>query len=275
MWQVKLKRQLSNWEIAQWEQLQELLCEFQLNKELKDALIWKQERHGKSGWDGVEIGMLFGSLLGMLKEFLKLGMDVSWEIWIKELGKRVFFLWYGLFGKTKMKRSSEEKSGIHQCKGNSLTKDKKGNLLGKASEWTAKIQNQRGDERMPRLNWNWRYLRDSNGEVKILFSKHIDTTDSNEAEILAVREAFLIFMASQWKDNHRLLIESDSANVVKWINNANTAPWRKRKWVLQIGSMKKELTGWEIRHVLREANQRAGDLAKEGVLLQTGILRVF
>ncbi|XP_021290660.1 uncharacterized protein LOC110421389 [Herrania umbratica] len=114
-------------------------------------------------------------------------------------------------------------------------------------------------------------LRDSSGEVKVIFSKSIGTADSNLAEILEIREAFLIFLALQWREHQQLIIESDSSNAVKWTTGVSIAPWKMRKWLLQMERMKKGLFGWEIRHVLREANQRADTLAK-GVLLQADIV---
>ncbi|EOY00033.1 Uncharacterized protein TCM_009399 [Theobroma cacao] len=93
--------------------------------------------------------------------------------------------------------------------------------------------------------------------------------------MMAVREAFLIFSSSIWKDNHKLLIDSDSSNVVKWTIHPDMAPWRMRKVVLQLERLKEELEGWEIRHVRREANQRSDALAKQGAYLQYDILRIF
>ncbi|EOY13586.1 Uncharacterized protein TCM_032186 [Theobroma cacao] len=118
-------------------------------------------------------------------------------------------------------------------------------------------------------------LRDHRGYVKIIFSKAIGGADSNLAETMAVREALLTYSVSRWKENHKLLIESDSSNAVKWTNHPDTAPWRMRKLILQMGRLKREVEGWEIRHVRREANQRTDTLAKEGVQLQSAILRTF
>ncbi|EOY23054.1 Uncharacterized protein TCM_015057 [Theobroma cacao] len=97
-------------------------------------------------------------------------------------------------------------------------------------------------------------LRDHRGEVKIIFSKPISETDSNFAEMMAIKEAFLIFSVSRWKNNHKLLIESDSSNAVKWIKHPDGAPWRMRKLILQTKKLKREVEGWEIQHVRREAN---------------------
>ncbi|EOY04254.1 Uncharacterized protein TCM_019510 [Theobroma cacao] len=59
-------------------------------------------------------------------------------------------------------------------------------------------------------------LRDYCGEVKIIFSKALGEADSNLAEMMAVKESLLIFSVSRWNENHKLLIESDLSNAVKW-----------------------------------------------------------
>lgn len=98
-------------------------------------------------------------------------------------------------------------------------------------------------------------MRNHKGEVKIIFSKAIGEADSNWAEMMAVREAFTIFSASRWKDNYKLLMESNSGNTVKWTTHPDTAPWRMRKVVLQLESLKEGLEGWEIQHA-RERQTR-------------------
>ena len=60
-------------------------------------------------------------------------------------------------------------------------------------------------------------LRDDFENVKIVFSKAVGIIDSNLAELLAVRETFIVFAVSKWAKTHSLLIESDSINVVNWI----------------------------------------------------------
>ncbi|EOY03952.1 Uncharacterized protein TCM_019172 [Theobroma cacao] len=52
------------------------------------------------------------------------------------------------------------------------------------------------------------------GEIKMMFSKSIRLGDSNLAEVLATRQAFMMFVASTWNGSHFLVIESDSTNVL-------------------------------------------------------------
>ncbi|WRX26533.1 Ribonuclease H domain - like 10 [Theobroma cacao] len=108
-------------------------------------------------------------------------------------------------------------------------------------------------------------LRNSAGETKMMFSKSIEMGDSNLAEVLAIKQAFMMFFASNWNSFHSLVIESDSSNAVSWIQALNQALWRMRKWILQIEMLKRKVKRWEIKHVKREANQQADTLAKSGI----------
>ncbi|XVF57148.1 hypothetical protein PTKIN_Ptkin06aG0180700 [Pterospermum kingtungense] len=67
-------------------------------------------------------------------------------------------------------------------------------------------------------------LWDSSHKVISMFSKLVGIIDSNLAELLAVKEAIGIFSASQWVSSHCMVIESDLANVVKWVRYSNTVP---------------------------------------------------
>ncbi|XVF55660.1 hypothetical protein PTKIN_Ptkin06aG0054600 [Pterospermum kingtungense] len=105
-------------------------------------------------------------------------------------------------------------------------------------------------------------LRDSSGKILAAFSKSIGVADSNLAELLAVKEAFGIFGASIWVNSHALTIESDSMNIVKWVLNPRSVPWRMRYIVQQIESLKLLVPRWSIQHVMREGNVNANELAK-------------
>ncbi|XVE81888.1 hypothetical protein DITRI_Ditri15bG0102200 [Diplodiscus trichospermus] len=108
-------------------------------------------------------------------------------------------------------------------------------------------------------------LRDNFSVVKIVFSKHIGVSDSSTAEILAVREAIVLFSQSQWVQTHRLIKESDSLNTVKWLKNPVLTPWRLRKFAVQVINLGESFLGWSINHTYREANELANSLAKSGI----------
>ncbi|XVE77075.1 hypothetical protein DITRI_Ditri13aG0032800 [Diplodiscus trichospermus] len=82
---------------------------------------------------------------------------------------------------------------------------------------------------------------------------------------MAIKEALSIYFSFQWVNSHRLIIESDSSNEVKWVTNPTSVPWRLRWIVVQIENLKLQFSNWTIKHVLREANELANSLAKSGV----------
>ena len=72
-------------------------------------------------------------------------------------------------------------------------------------------------------------LRDYKDVNKAVFSKAIGVIDLNVAELLAVREALRIFVAFKRVSSHRVIIESDSSNVVKWVFYPQSTPWTMKK----------------------------------------------
>ncbi|XVF81007.1 hypothetical protein PTKIN_Ptkin15bG0121800 [Pterospermum kingtungense] len=54
-------------------------------------------------------------------------------------------------------------------------------------------------------------------------------------------------------------------NVVKWVLNPMSVPWRLMFIMQQIESLKLLVPRWSIHHVLREGNVNADELAKGGV----------
>ncbi|XVE84079.1 hypothetical protein DITRI_Ditri16bG0140400 [Diplodiscus trichospermus] len=99
--------------------------------------------------------------------------------------------------------------------------------------------------------------------------------DSNLAEILAIKEALSLFLASQWAQTTTLIVESDSSNVVKWLRESLTAPWRMRSNIHQIENLKNMLIGWSVQHILREGDSLADSLAKTGVHRVTQLLVIY
>ncbi|XVE80582.1 hypothetical protein DITRI_Ditri14bG0151100 [Diplodiscus trichospermus] len=67
-------------------------------------------------------------------------------------------------------------------------------------------------------------LRDNLARWVIIFSKPIGTSNSNEAELLAIKEAMELFANSNWVQSHGLLIESDSKIAVSWVLSPANAP---------------------------------------------------
>ena len=118
-------------------------------------------------------------------------------------------------------------------------------------------------------------LRDDFENVKIVFSKAVGIIDSNLVELLAVRETFIVFAVSKWAKTHSLLIESDSSNVVNWIKCPQSTPWRMKKFISHIESLKLQLFSWHIAHIPREINDVADGLAKSGVNRLNSLFLVY
>ncbi|KAK6281857.1 hypothetical protein POUND7_015682 [Theobroma cacao] len=85
------------------------------------------------------------------------------------------------------------------------------------------------------------------------------------AELLAVREAFLLFATSTRVSSHNLIIESNSMKVVKWIRDPLTVLWCFHNITFQIKSISSRVINWEIIHLPRFGNCIANCLAKEVV----------
>ena len=81
-------------------------------------------------------------------------------------------------------------------------------------------------------------LRDCKAAVKVVFSKFIGVTDSNVAELLAVRKALKLFVITRWASTHKLIVENDSSNVVNWVRNPHNIPWIMKKFMCHIENFK-------------------------------------
>lgn len=68
-------------------------------------------------------------------------------------------------------------------------------------------------------------LRDHTGKFLCLFSSPIPLMEINHAEIFAIQRALKITLHSNMLQNNSLIVESDSANAVKWCNGIIKGPW--------------------------------------------------
>ncbi|XVE93272.1 hypothetical protein REPUB_Repub01dG0176500 [Reevesia pubescens] len=105
-------------------------------------------------------------------------------------------------------------------------------------------------------------MRDDSGAVKLVFSNTIGSVDSTVAELLAIKEALVIFVASKWVKTHCLCIESDNQSVVKWVSCPKDTPWKLRKSMSTVEAVKLELINWEVSFTPRVNNVMVDDLAK-------------
>lgn len=77
---------------------------------------------------------------------------------------------------------------------------------------------------MPEIFWNWGILRDDKGAEKAILSKRAGWGDANLAEVLALREALVIFVASAWVSSGCANIQCESKNAVTWIDKPDSSP---------------------------------------------------
>ena len=118
-------------------------------------------------------------------------------------------------------------------------------------------------------------LKDSKATTKLVFSKAIGLANSNVAKLLAVRETLSLFAGSKWAAFHRLIIKCDSSNVVKWVLNPMSSPWKLRKFLSHIEALKVQLFRWDIVHILRTVNESADALVKSGVTRQCDLVLCY
>ncbi|XVF31954.1 hypothetical protein REPUB_Repub17cG0039700 [Reevesia pubescens] len=104
-------------------------------------------------------------------------------------------------------------------------------------------------------------LRNTKGAIKSLFSKDIGVAYAALAEVMVVKEAFLLYAASKWARTHELVVECDKVNVVKWINSPLVAPWKFRKNMPSIEALKSRILCWQVNHISRCVNGLADKLA--------------
>ena len=95
------------------------------------------------------------------------------------------------------------------------------------------------------------------------------------ATLLAVREALKLLVATRWASSHRLVIESDSSNVVKWMLNPLVAPWSMKRHMAHIEICKQQLLSCDFVFIPRERNDMTDALAKSGVFRQHDFVFIY
>ncbi|EOY31584.1 Uncharacterized protein TCM_038526 [Theobroma cacao] len=60
-------------------------------------------------------------------------------------------------------------------------------------------------------------------------------------ELLAIKEAFTLFVASKWVTSHGFMVESDLANAILWVNYPDKAHWRMVNILNLIGILKRKV----------------------------------
>lgn len=109
-------------------------------------------------------------------------------------------------------------------------------------------------------------LRGSDGKFMCLFSSPIPLMEINHAEVFAIHRALKILMASSHLRLSNVIVESDSANAVKWCNGECPGPWCLNFIINFIRSTLLSSPGISIVYKSRECNMVADSLAKQGLL---------
>lgn len=109
-------------------------------------------------------------------------------------------------------------------------------------------------------------LRDHYGNLLLHFAKEVLIDSAILIEIHAIREGLLVAAASHWLPTSQFLIESDSANVVAWFKNSNSAPWMFRNINRESIQHFGRHISWTILHIRRTGNDAADVLACIGAL---------
>ncbi|EOY32706.1 Uncharacterized protein TCM_040733 [Theobroma cacao] len=76
-------------------------------------------------------------------------------------------------------------------------------------------------------------LQNKTGDILVMSSKTISVTDSTTAELLAVKEATIIYAVSRWCFSCMLILECDNCSVMKWLTDPNDLKWRLRALIFK------------------------------------------
>ncbi|XVF39326.1 hypothetical protein PTKIN_Ptkin01aG0025500 [Pterospermum kingtungense] len=252
VWNICLRRNLFGWESNQWDQFLRVLNEYEVCRNLSDSLIWKgstsglysakqyckdvktNRQHGEEVWKSLWAGMAPPKV-----EFF------CWQVFKGRLPVKECLFSRGLLNINDLncafcmkERESVNHLFLHcefSWKGISIPSSEK--ALRDPSSWDPpplgyfKFNVDGATLGQPGPTGVGGVLRDHDESVKMCFSKSIGVPDSNLAEIMAIREALLLFVQSRWISNVPLIVESDSSNAVKWFSNPSAAFWRLKRYL--------------------------------------------
>ncbi|KAK9034289.1 hypothetical protein V6N11_050460 [Hibiscus sabdariffa] len=108
-----------------------------------------------------------------------------------------------------------------------------------------------------------RILRNEYNESLLTFSKYIGFTDATSAELLAFKEACVLFGESKWVESHSVIFESDCSLVFRWLTQPNLVSSIFKQIVLDCLDVCSNFR-WSLNIVPRTANPIADKLAKTG-----------
>ncbi|XP_048503097.1 uncharacterized protein LOC125498844 [Beta vulgaris subsp. vulgaris] len=115
-------------------------------------------------------------------------------------------------------------------------------------------------------------LRDHNGKFICLFSSPIPFMEINSAEIIAIHRAIKISLTRDMCKGAKIILESDSANAVRWSNGEEGGPCNLNFQLNFIRNAKRNGLDISIVHMGRSANFVADSLAKQGIHRQSDFI---
>lgn len=108
-------------------------------------------------------------------------------------------------------------------------------------------------------------LRDDRGCFTCIFSNPIPCMEINSAEVFAIFRALKISIHSERVKHQKIIIESDSINVVRWCNEHRVGPWNLNFNLNFIRNVRRSWMNISITHKGRNSNTMVYVLAKQGL----------
>eukprot|EP00258_Populus_trichocarpa_P028500 XP_024444519.1 uncharacterized protein LOC112324681 [Populus trichocarpa] len=108
-------------------------------------------------------------------------------------------------------------------------------------------------------------LRNHHGILLGIFSLSVGILDSNVAELRAVIKAIELSASNCFLHHKHIIIESDSANVISWMNNLHNRPWIHHKLFSSAQRLASCFDSITYTYSYRESNHMADHLAKQRV----------
>ncbi|EOX98728.1 Uncharacterized protein TCM_007423 [Theobroma cacao] len=94
-------------------------------------------------------------------------------------------------------------------------------------------------------------------------------------ELAAIKKGISFFLSNPWSNSHSLIIQGDSRNIVNWVNNHNSVPWRMKSLSNSIEVLKCDVKAIIFKHIFREENNLAGGLVKQVLCNRVNSVQYF
>ena len=118
-------------------------------------------------------------------------------------------------------------------------------------------------------------LRNHQGHILGIFSLPVGTLDSNIAELRVVVKSIELSASKCFLHHKHIIIESDSANVISWMNNPHNRPWMHSDLFSTVQKLTRLFGSITFSHVYRESNSLADCMAKQGVRRSSDFIAWF